>query len=115
MKKLIVLLVLIGGYKLWSEIEADSPPAQFSAHDEVIMYSLTTCGYCKQKGRELQAADIAFTEYFIDVDAKRRSELTAKLQQAGFAARTWGTPILDVHGVMLPNNPSVANIREHMK
>ncbi len=114
MKKLVVLLLLFGVYKLWSTYQAENPYDQFPAHGQVIMYSLTTCGYCKQKVRELDAADIEYTEYYIDVDSRRRNELTAKLQQAGFAPRAWGTPILDVHGVMLPNNPSLERIREHL-
>ena len=80
-------------------------------HDKVIMYSLTTCGFSKQKARELQAAGIKYREYFIDKDAGRREALTAKLKRAGFAPRAWGTPILDVKGVMLPNNPSLDKIK----
>ena len=114
MKKLILLLALFGAYKLWVHFDGASSTGRLSAHDDVIMYSLTTCGYCKQKASQLKAAGIEYREYFIDVDAARRDELTAKLQQAGFAPRTWGTPILDVKGVMLPNNPSLEKIREHL-
>lgn len=78
------------------------------------MYSLTTCGYCKQKGRELQAAGIAYTEYFIDQDGARRAELNQKLERAGLPPQRYGTPILDVHGRMLPNNPSLAVIKAQL-
>jgi len=114
MKKLLLLLALFGSYKLWHHLEEGAIPEQAATHNEVIMYSLTTCGYCKQKARELKEAEIDYHEYFIDVDAKRKDELTAKLQRAGFTPRAWGTPILDVHGVMLPNNPSLDRIREHL-
>jgi len=115
MKKLIVLLALFGAYKLWLYIDDGAILEQTASHHEVIMYSLTTCGYCKQKARELDASGIKYHEYFIDVDAKRREELTEKLQKAGFAPRAWGTPILDVHGVILPNNPSLQKIREQLR
>jgi glutaredoxin len=114
MKKLLILLLCFGAYKLWSDYGGGGPSGQLSAHDEVIMYSLTTCGYCRQKADQLDAAGIEYVEYFIDSDSRRKDELTNKLKQAGFAPRAWGTPILDVHGTMLPNNPSLEKIRQHL-
>ncbi len=89
------------------------PPAPqlVANHDEVIMYALTTCGFCQVRARELTAAGIPFTEYFIDRDADRRTELQAKLQRAGLPPRQYGTPIMDVHGRLLPDNPSLEDIR----
>ena len=112
MKKLAILLALFGAYRLWVYFDQGANPDQMHNHDKVIMYSLTTCGFCKQKASELQAAGIEYQEYFIDKDTGRREELTAKLKSAGFAPRTWGTPILDVKGVMLPNNPSLDKIKQ---
>jgi hypothetical protein len=36
------------------------------SHNQLIMYSLTRCGICKQKAKVLRKENIAFTEYFID-------------------------------------------------
>ena len=47
------------------------------------MYSLTTCGFCKAKARELRSERIAFKEYYIDKDKQRQDELNDKLQKAG--------------------------------
>lgn len=80
----------------------------------VIMYSLTTCGYCKEKVKLLRRDNIAFTEYFIDRDANRADELNRKLAKAGFAPRSYGTPIMDIYGVMLPNNPDMKTIHRHL-
>jgi hypothetical protein len=44
----------------------------------------------------------------------RRNELNAKLEQAGYPPRTYGTPIMDVHGWVLPNNPSLDVIKQYM-
>lgn len=108
MNKLLVFVVVLMVYGAWQHFSQTSPGLQANAvHDEVIMYSLTTCGYCKQKRLELHAAGIVFTEYFIDKDVPRRNELNRKLEQAGFSPRRYGTPILDVHGRMLPNNPDL--------
>lgn len=104
-------LSLVGAYRLWFYLDQVSDPERMQTHDKVIMYSLTTCGFCKQKASELQAAGIKYREYFIDKDAGRREALTAKLKRAGFAPRAWGTPILDVKGTMLPNSHSLDKIK----
>jgi hypothetical protein len=44
----------------------------------------------------------------------RREELNHKLEQSGLPPRSYGTPILDVHGTMLPNNPSMETIRRYL-
>jgi len=81
-------------------------------HDELIMYSLTTCGYCKKKARELKKQNIPFIEYYVDEDTKRKEELANKLKKAGIQARSYGTPIFDAYGTMLPNNPSISKIKD---
>jgi len=81
---------------------------------QVVMYSLTTCGYCKLMRRELQARNIQFVEYFVDTEPARWQELTAKLQRAGFRPGPVGTPTLEVNGVMLPNNPSIKTVLKHL-
>ena len=113
-KKILIALLVIAlyqGYRLFNKQELSGVAG---VHDEVIMYSLTTCGYCKAKALDLKAAGIDFTEYYIDKDIKRRDELNQKLERAGFPPRSYGTPILDVHGTVLPNNPSLASIRKYM-
>jgi glutaredoxin len=80
-------------------------------HNELIMYSLTTCGYCKKKVKQLNNKKIAFTEYFIDVDVQRKEELYAKLEKSGYPSRSIGMPTFDVHGSMLPNNPNMKMIK----
>lgn len=81
---------------------------------KVVMYSLTTCGYCTAMRRELKAKNIPFVEYFLDTEPGRMAELTAKLQRAGFRPGAIGTPTLEVNGVMLPNNPSMRTVLKHL-
>jgi glutaredoxin len=114
MKALVLLLAFFGAYKLWIYYDHGLNPDQLQNQDRVIMYSLTTCGFCKQKASELQSAGIEYQEYFIDRDSVRREELNAKMKRAGFSPRTWGTPILDVKGAMLPNNPSLDKIKQYL-
>lgn len=115
MRKLLIFILAMAGYGVWQHSRDARPPTGTTvAHNQVIMYSLTTCSYCKQKKRELDTAGIAFTEYFIDADPARRAELTHKLEQSGLPPRSYGTPILDVHGTLLPNNPSLETIRKYL-
>lgn len=106
-----LLLIAYGG---WQHFNEPSAGPITTKHDKVIMYSLTTCGYCVEKKRELLAAGIRFSEYYIDKNPARNKELNEKLEQAGYPPRSYGTPILDVHGYMLPNNPSLSEIRKRM-
>lgn len=108
---LFALLVAFGAYHWYNQKQ---PSFTGETHERVLMYSLTTCGYCDQKRQDLTAARIPFTEYFIDQDMGRRDELSLKLQKAGIPAQAIGTPSFDVHGYMLVNNPPLKKIREHM-
>lgn len=114
-KRLFVLLLGFAAFKLYNHHVAADAAKSFARHDQVIMYALTTCGFCKEKARLLQAHGIAYVEYDIDVDSARQNELNAKLAQAGFPPRGYGTPIFDVHGVMLPNNPELAEIQKILR
>lgn len=115
-----ILIVVLIGLAFYSWYMNDNGDAEVNAasygntHDDVIMYSLTTCGFCKAKAMDLHSEGIEFKEYYIDRDTSRRTELNEKLARAGFPARTFGVPILDVHGVMLPDNPPLSLIKEHL-
>lgn len=112
MKKILFVLIIAAGAYSWYTQE--QPGATGETHERVIMYSLTTCGYCDQKRQELTTARIAFTEHFIDKDTSRHDELGQKLKKAGIPPQAVGTPTFDVHGYMLINNPPMKKIREHM-
>lgn len=115
MKKLFLFIVLACGVFYWYSGNRGGLQGSYGeAHDELIMYSLTTCGYCRKKARELHQENIAFTEYFIDKDKAKRDELNRKLSAAGFRPQRYGTPIFDVGGVMLPNNPDMRLIKEKL-
>ncbi len=115
MNKIIILsLIAFGAYQLYSN-NSDMSASYGEPHDELIMYSLTTCGYCKQKVKELKRENIVFKEYYIDKDKKKMEELNSKLTKAGFKPKSYGTPIFDVHGVMLPNNPKMSLIKSTLQ
>lgn len=115
MKKLVILVCfLFVAYGGWRHFTAPVLGQLPQTHDKVIMYSLTTCGFCVQKKRELRAAGIGFEEYYIDTNTAKNAELGDKLAMAGYPPKQYGTPILDVHGFMLPNNPSLEEIKSRI-
>ncbi len=115
MKKIIfIFLISYGAFQWYTTGSSDATGRYGAPHNELIMYSLTTCGYCKQKAKQLHKESIPFTEYFIDTDKKRMDELNSKLVAAGFKPKRYGTPIFDAHGVMLPNNPDMSLIKSQL-
>jgi glutaredoxin len=107
-----LFLALLIAFGAWQWFNKKPPGFTGQEHDRVIMYSLTTCGYCEQKRDALLKARIRFVEYFIDKEPERKEELHTKLQKAGFTISWYGTPTFDVHGYMLPNNPGMEKIHE---
>jgi glutaredoxin len=107
-----ILIISFGFYKWYASEHAGTASVVAVHHNDLIMYSLTTCGFCKQRAEDFRNENIRFIEYYIDQDPKRNNELTEKLAKAGFTPQNYGTPILDVHGVMLPNNPSMDKIKK---
>lgn len=102
-------------YQVNKEASNDLAVLEGKAPYRLIMYSLTTCGFCKQKVEQLKRENIAFKEYFIDTDEYRFQEVTDKLAAAGYAPQGYGTPIFDANGTMLPNNPSMKLLRSTLR
>ena len=115
-KALIVLFVVGIGWALVRGTGQLSSPARQGdfANSGVVMYSLTTCGYCTQKRAQLNAKGIPFVEYFIDKDPQKQRELFEKLMASGYRGGGVGTPTFEVNGTMLPNNPSLDTIIKHL-
>lgn len=104
-------LMLLGGWLLSREV---GTPLQHHTDPQaqLTMYSLTTCGYCKQKRQQFQQEGIRFNEFFVDVDAVRLEELKTKLSRLGRRPDSYGTPIIEVGDTLYLNNPSMATIRQ---
>jgi len=124
LKKLLKLLVFSGSLILLvacgKEAPAPAPAAALERLQEyrrplIVMYSLTTCGLCRHMRHKLESKNIAFIEYFIDEEPIRFEEVMGKLRSAGLSTRKAGTPILEVNGIMLPNNPSMTTVLKHLQ
>jgi glutaredoxin len=113
-KVFLVVCLAVGGYKLFGHwIDQQVLAAEQGPNDEVIMYALTTCTFCKAKAKEFEANHIRYTEYHLDLDRKLSDEVSEKLTRAGIPGGAVGTPIIEVNGVLLPNNPSLVEIKRH--
>lgn len=111
-----LLIVAAIGFGIYSGYQkmTETAPRLSELHDEVIMYSLTTCGYCKKLAAEMDEEGVDYVELFLDEDRDVMTELSMKLQEAGFKPGGIGTPTLDVNGYMLANNPPLSDILYHM-
>ncbi|GAB2898489.1 hypothetical protein GCM10027046_30440 [Uliginosibacterium flavum] len=85
-----------------------------SAKNEVVMYSLTTCGYCVEKRQQLNAEGIQFTEVFLDQDQNAANQLHSRLRSTGYNGGI-GTPSFEINGEFLLNNPDMSEIHARLR
>jgi glutaredoxin len=69
------------------------------AGGEVIMYSASWCGVCKQAKRLLSSLNVRFVEKDIEASRSAAEELAGKARAAGF--QPGGVPVIDVGGTIL--------------
>ena len=121
MGKLFKYLIIFGAlyygarFFIAPEMAEANIAEQLAPGNQVVMYSLTTCGYCTEKRGRLQDAGIPFTEHFVDSDAARMDEFNALLTANSIAGGGVGTPTFTVNGTLLVNNPDMATIKKHLK
>ncbi len=83
------------------------------ALNDLVMYSLTTCGYCAQKRAQFETLGVRYVEVFIDIDSGANQALQTKLEAIGYRGRGVGTPVIEINGTLLPNNPSLDEIGKY--
>ena len=83
--------------------------------NQVVMYSLTTCPYCKEKRAWMTRAGIPFTEVFVDTNQSNMQELNELMAKHGVPPGGIGTPIMLVNGDLLVNNPGKDEIKQRLK
>jgi glutaredoxin len=89
--------------------------ATLAPDNEVVMYSLTTCPYCREKRQWMTRVGIPFREYFIDADEARRQEFETLLITHLIPPGAVGTPTLYVNGHLLINNPDRDEVKRRLK
>lgn len=97
----------------------DTGRAAFTQHydasrDRIVMYSLSTCGFCAEKRQQFDSMGVRYVELVIDEDPAAEARLNLRLREAGLGNGAIGTPIIEVNGTLLPNNPSLGEIGLHL-
>jgi len=105
LKKIMIVAILAGTFQYWNSNGGQWTKPMNPEHDEVIMYSLSTCGNCVVTARALREEGIEFTELYIDKDQQAEDELHEKMRNAGIDVSFYYTPVLDINGTILANNP----------
>ena len=100
-------MILGGLFQYWNGNGGQWSAPDKSEQDEIIMYSLSTCGNCVKTGRALRKEGIEFTELYIDKNKQSEDELHIKMRRAGIKTSFYYTPVLDIHGTILANNPAL--------
>ncbi|MEK6582176.1 MAG: glutaredoxin domain-containing protein [Nitrospirota bacterium] len=74
-----------------NKLKEDSPCSDV----KVIMYMTSWCGYCKKAREYINSLGVRLTEYDVDKDRSKNSEM---LRKSGGAK---GVPLIDVEGVII--------------
>ncbi len=85
-----------------------------ASRDRIVMYSLSTCGFCAEKRQQFDSMGVRYVEHIIDEDPVAEARLNARLRDAGLDNGAIGTPIIEVNGTLLPNNPGFGEIGRHL-
>jgi len=105
------LFIIAGLFWAWHNYE---PPIgdRLAPDNKVVMYSLTTCGYCKQRAADFHRLGIPFREIMVDNDPALQDRLVRQGMATG--AGGVGTPFIEVNGTLLPNNPPLSEIKKYL-
>lgn len=121
MSKFFTVLMLVAAAFMLTQVDLvpkareTSIAATLAPGNEVVMYSLTTCGYCRALRGKMTQAGIPFTEHFVDADPARMQEFSAVLMAQNVPPGAVGVPTLTVNGTLLPNNPPFEIIKQNLK
>ncbi len=85
-----------------------------ASRDRIVMYSLSTCGFCAEKRQQFDRMGVRYVELMIDEDPVAEARLNSRLREAGLDSGAIGTPIIEVNGTLLPNNPGFSEIGLHL-
>jgi glutaredoxin len=114
--KTVLVLVFVGlVYFLNSENHVEDLSGKLAPGNVVVMYSLTTCPYCRATRAMLTRARIPFTEYFMDEDEASSRKFQEILAASGAPPGAVGTPSLVVNDMLLLNNPDFEMITSHLR
>lgn len=93
----------------------DDLRGMLAADNRVVMYSLTTCPYCRKTREWMTKSGIPFEERFLDADPRVMTEFQEILAASQVPPGGIGTPSLVVNERLLLNNPPFETIKAHLR
>ena len=118
-KEIFLIIACIAIYSGCDLIEGSSPTyREQGPYDTVIVYSLSKgCWKTKRNSdklrRELEEAEIAFTEYFVNEDREALEQLRDLVRESVPKVSSYTIPAVDVNGNILLNNPSLEEVTSY--
>ena len=83
--------------------------------NEIVMYSLTTCRNSSARRAHVSSVKECPSPSTSLTKARAATRRCGgKLYASGYSSNELSTPVVEVNGHMLPNNPSMEEIRQHM-
>lgn len=96
------------------DAEADFRARYDARRDRIVMYSLSACEFCAEKRQTFERLGVHFAEFVLDTDEAAAGRLDKAMRRAGLPLDATGTPIIEVNGTLLPNNPDLATMRHYL-
>ena len=118
-KEIFLIIACIAIYSGCDLIEGSSPTyREQGPYDTVVVYSLSKgCWKTKRNSdklrRELEEAEIAFTEYFVNEDREALEQLRDLVRESVPKVSSYTIPAVDVNGNILLNNPSLEEVTSY--
>jgi hypothetical protein len=118
-KEIFLIIACIAIYSGCDLIEGSSPTyREQGPYDTVVVYSLSKgCWKTKRNSdklrRELEEAEIVFTEYFVNEDKEAYEQLLELARPDEPGEFQFTIPAVDVNGNILLNNPSLEEVTSY--
>jgi|SRR5690554_7225661 len=113
MKKLLLLLIVVGGLcQGWQKlVKSDGTLAYTPGSPYVIVYGRDSCGWTNQMRKQLAQEGIRFGYQVVD-DRSVADGLHQKMESVGLSTRRYNLPVVEVNGKVLirPDLETVAGI-----
>jgi len=96
MNRIVIAFLLLGLWLNWERIDRffdGTPAVTGNTSGEVILYSTSWCGYCRQTRELLAQQGVPYTEFDIETSDEGRS----RYESLGGK----GVPVLDIRGTVI--------------
>ena len=108
-KLLLAVMIGLGGYTAWGSYRQQLFPLKpLYQKPYIVVYGRESCGYCQAMRKGLEAKSIPYVWKILD-EEPGRSEVFARMKEAGVETGSFLLPVVDVNAEILvhPESPEV--------